>query len=73
MNCHICGGNMKHLLTDLPFKLDLHIIRIVKDLPVLECEQCGEFLIEDPVMVKIEPLLNINKYASELEVMRYAA
>ena len=57
MNCHVCGGLMEAQVTDLPFKLDQHTIRIIKELPVLECKQCGETLIEAQVMAQVEPLL----------------
>ncbi len=73
MNCHVCGGLMQAQVTDLPFKLDQHAIRIIKDLPVLECKQCGEVIIDDQVMEKIEPLLDTQGRGSELEVTRYAA
>ena len=73
MNCHVCGGLMHAQVTDLPFKLDQHCIRIIRDLPVQECVQCGESLIEDRVMAEIEPLLDQEAHPSELEVMRYAA
>ena len=73
MNCQVCGGLMQAKFTDIPFKLDQHNIRIIKDLPVQECGQCGETLIEDYVMEEIEPLLGKEKHLSELEVMRYAA
>ena len=45
MNCQVCGGLMQAKFTDIPFKLDQHNIRIIKDLPVQECGQCGETLI----------------------------
>lgn len=64
---------MQAQVTDLPFKLDQHAIRIIKDLPVLECKQCGEVIIDDQVMEKIEPLLDTQGRGSELEVTRYAA
>lgn len=73
MNCHVCGGLMEAQVTDLSFKLDQHTIRIIKELPVLECKQCGETLIEAQVMAQVEPLLGTEGRASELEVMRYAA
>jgi YgiT-type zinc finger domain-containing protein len=69
----MCGGLMQAQVTDLPFKLDRHCIRIIKDLPVQECVQCGKTLIDDSVMAEIEPLFDKEAHPSALEVMRYAA
>ena len=47
-------------------------IVVIKRLPVLECTNCPEFSIEDPVMEKIENLLEQTDEAAELEVIVYA-
>lgn len=73
MKCHICGGHMKSVETDLPFKLDEHQILVVKDLPVEQCCSCGEFLISDKVMLSLDDLINAMDKNSELEIKRYAA
>jgi YgiT-type zinc finger domain-containing protein len=43
MNCHICGGEPEKITSDLPFKRGGHSIVILKDLPVLQCDNCSEF------------------------------
>ena len=43
--------------TDLPFKLSEERIVILKQLPVLQCGACREYLIEDTVMARIDILL----------------
>ena len=50
MKCHTCGSGLKNLTTDLPFKRDEHSIVIVKNLPVLQCGNCGDYLLDDSVM-----------------------
>lgn len=45
---------MRDVATDLPFKRDENSIVIVKNLPVLQCGNCGEYLIDDSVMAWIE-------------------
>jgi YgiT-type zinc finger domain-containing protein len=40
--------------TDLPFKVSETTIVIVKALPVLECQRCAEYLLEDPVMKRVD-------------------
>ena len=45
----------------------------LKDLPVLQCHSCGEYLLEDSVMSKVEVMLNQADQQAELEIVRYAA
>lgn len=73
MKCHICGGDVQAATADMPFKLDFNRIVILKNLPVLQCGQCGEYLIEDPVMVRVEEMLDGVDASAELEIVRYAA
>ena len=60
-------------LTNLPFKLSDERIVILKQLPVLQCASCREYLIEDTVMARVEMLLVRTDSTAELEVLRYAA
>jgi YgiT-type zinc finger domain-containing protein len=64
---------MHAINTDLPFKLSEERIVILKQLPVLQCESCREYLIEDAVMARIDTLLARADTTAELEVIRYAA
>ena len=73
MKCHTCGGEMERILTDLPFKLTQHSIAILKHLPVLQCQNCNEFMIEDPVMEKVDTLLEKIDSTVEVEILNYAA
>ena len=73
MKCQVCGGPMRPMVTDLPFKVSELSIVIVKQLPVIQCDGCGEFLIEDPVMKRVEELLAKTDTAAELEIVKYAA
>ena len=73
MKCTVCGARMRAITTDLPLKLSEERIVILKQLPVLQCEACREYLIEDPVMARIDTLLARADSAAELEVIRYAA
>ena len=71
MKCHTCRGELRSVLTDMPFKLSHKTIVILKDLPVLQCDTCGEFLIEDRVMERVEVILDKADHVAELEVLRY--
>ena len=73
VKCHICAGELTAATSDLPFKLDMNRIVILKGLPVLQCDQCGEYLIEDAVMARIDEMLANADRSAELEVLRYAA
>lgn len=59
--------------TDLPFKISDRTILILKGLPVLECENCGEYLIEDAVMMRVDEIAAAISSEVELEIVRYAA
>ncbi len=73
MICHACGGKLKKTITDLPFKLKQGSIIIIKHLPVLQCGNCSEYLIEDAVMENVDKLLNKVDTAVEVEILNYAA
>jgi len=73
MKCHVCGSNMKSMVTNLPFKINKTTIVILKDLPVLQCNNCNEYLLDDPVMKRVDEILEKVDTAAELEVIRYAA
>jgi len=73
MKCHICGGELEKIVTDLPFKVSQGSIIIIKRLPVLQCRNCSEYLIKDPVMQKVDKLLNKVNTAVEVEILNYAA
>jgi YgiT-type zinc finger domain-containing protein len=73
MKCHICGSNMTAMITDLSFKVNLKSIIIVKDVPVVQCNGCPEYLLNDVVMEQIENILERVDATTELEVLKYAA
>lgn len=55
--CFQCGANPEEVVTNLPFKISRHAIVIVKQLPVLQCERCSEYLLEDSVMERVDLIL----------------
>ncbi len=73
MKCHMCGSKLRPLITDLPFKISETTIVILKALPVLQCENCSEYALEDCVMERVEQMLERVNAAAELEIIRYAA
>ena len=72
IECHNCGGNLENLITNLPFKLNDNCIAIIKELPVLQCQNCNEYVIEDQVLEKVDSILNKIDTTAELEILSYA-
>ncbi len=64
---------METRVTILPFKVNEATIVILKDLPVIQCNNCGEYLLDDSVMERVEGILGKVDTAAELEVIKYAA
>ena len=73
MKCSVCGAKMSRIVSDLPFKTTDHTIVILKSLPVLQCGNCTEYLIEDVVLSRVDEILGSVGETAELEVIRYAA
>ena len=75
MICHKCGSaNVQEQNADLPFRLSVHKILVVKETPSNICLSCGEIILEDNVMQNIDQIIEkIKELDAELEVVRYAA
>ena len=73
MKCMTCGSSLQAGQSDLPFKVSQHSIVILKNLPVLHCDNCGEYSIEDPVYRRVEEILAEVDASAELEIIRFAA
>jgi YgiT-type zinc finger domain-containing protein len=73
MKCATCGAELRPTRTDLPFKVSDTAIVIVKGMPVLQCPRCPEYLLEDPVLRRVDELLARLDGETELEIIRYAA
>ena len=73
MRCTVCGGDLVATKTDLPFKVTETAIVILKGLPVLACERCPSYLLEDAVLSRVDAILARVDRSAELEIIRYAA
>lgn len=73
MKCHLCGSKLSLLITDLPFKISDTTIVILKGMPILQCDNCSEYLIDDSVMSRVEEILKRVSTDTELKIIRYAA
>ena len=54
MKCTVCGAQLRSAHSDLPFKVSEQTIVIVKQLPVLQCESCAQYLLEDRVLSRVD-------------------
>jgi len=73
MKCAVCGAGMRPVKSDLPFKTTEQTIVILKGLPVFQCQNCAQYLIEDAVLGRVDEILATIDGAAELEIIRYAA
>ena len=73
MKCLVCGATLRGIMTDLPLKVSDRTIVVVKKLPVMQCERCIEYLVEDRVMAKVDKLLSGVDRSIELEIVAFAA
>jgi len=71
MKCFICKGDMINKKTNYILDLDGSII-IVKNVPSLVCDQCGEVFYENEVMKRIEKIVDLFKNAlAEIAIVNY--
>ena len=73
MRCTVCGAELTATRTDLPFKVRETSIVILKNLPVMQCGNCPEYLIEDGVLSRVDEILARVDSGTEVEIIRYAA
>ena len=73
MRCTVCGAELTSTQTDLPFKVRETSIVILKSLPVLQCRNCPEYLLEDEVLSRVDEILQGVETGAEVEIIRYAA
>ena len=73
MRCAVCGAELAAITTDLPFKVREPGIVILKDVPVLQCPRCPQYLLRDEVLARVDEILGGVDTQIELEVVRYAA
>ena len=59
--------------TDLSFKVQESGIVVLKGLPVLQCTNCPQYLLEDDVLARVDQILGQVDARIELEIIRYAA
>ena len=72
MNCFMCKGKLEEKNTTFMVELDNCII-ILKNVPSLVCEQCGEVLYSNEVSKQLEKLVNaVRNSITEITIINYS-
>ena len=72
MTCFRCKGNTELKLKTHAATLDTSVI-IIKNVPALVCEQCGEVYFTDDVMQKLEVIIDrLESIIKEVAIVDYA-
>ena len=58
MNCPLCKGKMVLGKTNLPYDVGPDRVVVLKDVPALVCEQCGDSFVKMKVAQKAEKLIS---------------
>jgi len=67
MICENCGDKLEKMITNLPYKVNYDSIVIIKGIPVLQCRNCREYVIEDEVMQNVDSIFNRIDKTAELD------
>ncbi|MBQ9004095.1 MAG: type II toxin-antitoxin system MqsA family antitoxin [Eggerthellaceae bacterium] len=71
MTCFYCKGRMQEGTTVFTVQLDTCLV-VIKNVPCLECSQCGETEIADETMVVLERIIDTcKKLIQEVAVVDY--
>ena len=58
MNCPLCKSKMTEGTTVLTFKMEGSQILVIKDVPALICDQCGEEFVDIQTSRNVEKQVN---------------
>lgn len=73
MTCFYCKGNMSASTTTHFEQLDNCYV-IIKNVPCMKCEQCGEVVYTAAVAKRIEQIIDgLEKALTEIAVVNYSA
>ncbi|MCB1158700.1 MAG: YgiT-type zinc finger protein [Leptospiraceae bacterium] len=62
VKCHICGGLMSGIHTDLPYKVDDKETIVVKQMPALQCNNCHQIILEEDTMQSLDGIIKQLEY-----------
>ena len=71
MYCSFCKGEMKPSTTIHTVQLKNCVV-VIKNVPCMECEQCGEVVLSADTVEKIERILQtVEKAVAEITVVNF--
>jgi YgiT-type zinc finger domain-containing protein len=71
MSCFACGGEYKKSTTTHFVDLKKCMV-IVKNVPCLECEQCGDIVYDDSVVERLDSIIKkMSDLMTEIAVIDY--
>lgn len=73
MNCHVCGTSMTRIVSDLPFRVNRSVMIILRDLPLMQCIECGAYAFEERVMERVHEMVERLQSPSHLDAVLYDA
>ncbi len=71
MKCHVCGASMTRVVSDLPFRVNRSVMIILRDLPLLDCSECGAYAFEERVMERVREIVQKLRSPSHLDAVLY--
>lgn len=73
MTCFFCKGNMIESTTTCVAELGNCIV-VIKNVPCLKCDQCGEVFVNGEVAARLEQIVaGFEKALTEIAVVNYTA
>ena len=57
MRCSLCKGSMIRDVTNLPFQMGEEYMVVVRGVPALVCNQCGEAFVEITTLRRVEQIV----------------
>jgi hypothetical protein len=63
---------MTRVVSELPFRVNRSVMIILRDLPLLECTECGAHAFEEKVMETVHEIVDRLHSPSHLDAVLYA-
>jgi len=73
MKGHVCGNSVTRVVSDLPFRVNRSVMIILRDLPLMECSECGAYALEAMVMERVHEIVERLDSPSHLDAVLYPA
>ena len=73
MNCFYCKGDMTESFTNYTAELEGGRIVVIRNVPCMKCDGCGETVINGEVAIKLEEMIRkCSDIMTEIAVINYS-